>query len=116
MSSKRVYYLLLGIIVILGGLSVGGVVLGNKLLTGSAGKLDGLKLEASVIDEQQNSLARAQQDIDKYADLETIAKAVVPQEKDQARTVREIIKFAQDSKVPVTNIMISRTVRAWSFS
>lgn len=104
MNSKRIFYILTGCLVLLAGVGVGGIVMGNKLLAKSAGKLNELKLETSIIDEQQNSLAQAKRDIEKYAELETIAKTVVPQEKDQARTVREIVRFAQESGVPIANI------------
>lgn len=104
MSSKKMFYLLIVCLVLLAGAGIGSVVYGNGLLKQSASKLNELKLETNVIDEQQNSLAQAKQDIDKYRELESIAKSVVPQEKDQARTVREIVRFAQESGVAITNV------------
>ncbi len=104
MTSKKVYYLLIAVLVAMGAVGVTTLVYGNKLLASSASKLNDAKLESRVIDEQQQSLAQAKQDIEKYADLEKIAKTVVPQEKDQARTVREIVKYAADAQVPVSSI------------
>ena len=104
MTAKRVFYIITGSLVLMTALGVAGLVLGNKLLVKSSGRLNSLKLETSVIDEQHNSLKQAKQDIEKYAELESIAKTVVPQEKDQARTVREIVRFAEESGVPITDI------------
>lgn len=104
MNVKKVYFILLGLAALTGILAIVGVTTGNKLMIKSAQNLNNLKLETSVLDEQQNSLTRARQDIEKYADLEVIAKTVVPQEKDQARTIRELVKLARDTGVPLTSI------------
>lgn len=104
MSNKKIYYLLICVLVVVCGLGVGGVYFGNQLLVSSSTKLNDAKLDTKVIDEQQKQLATAKQDISKYSDLETIAKTVVPQEKDQARTVREIVKFAADTNVSITSV------------
>lgn len=104
MNSKRMFYVLSGCLVILAGLCVSSVVLGNSLLKKSATKLNDLKLETNVIDEQQNSLSQAKRDIEKYTELEQIANSIVPKDKDQAKTVREIIKFGSETGVPIASI------------
>jgi len=104
MSSKRMFYVLCICAALLTVLGISGVVFGNGLLQKSSKQLTDLKLETSVIDEQQNSLVQANRDIEKYADLEKIAMTVVPQDKDQARTVREIVKFADETGVPIKSI------------
>jgi len=104
MNSKRMFFVLIGCLIATAGIAAAGVFFGDRLLQKSAKKLNDAKLETSVIDEQQNSLAQAKRDIDKYSDLETIAKTIVPQEKDQARTVREIVKFAGEAGVPISSI------------
>src|SRR5687768_1157453 len=104
MNSKRFFYVLLGCLIVLIGLGIGTTMYGSKSLKESAKTLNDLKVETNVIDEQQNSLARAKRDIQKYAELEKIAKTIVPQEKDQARTVREIIKLAGEAGVPITSV------------
>ena len=104
MSSKRMFYVLCICTALLTILGISSAVLGNSWLQKSSNQLTELKLETSVIDEQQNSLVQANRDIEKYADLEKIAKTVVPQDKDQARTVREIVKFANETGVPIKSI------------
>jgi hypothetical protein len=104
MNSKRVFYIMLGLLILLGGLGIGGAVMGSKMLKKEADKLVSLKLDNRVLEEQQISLGQAKKDIEKYAELEQIAKTIVPQEKDQARTVREIINLAAAAGVPIASI------------
>jgi hypothetical protein len=62
------------------------------------------RLESRLQDEQQTALVKANKDIQKYAELEKIANSVVPQDKDQAKTVREIVAIANDSNVSISSI------------
>jgi hypothetical protein len=80
------------------------VFFGNQLLQKKSQKLTDLKVEAAVIDAQQTALSKAKQDIETYTSLNAIAKQIVPQDKDQARAVREIITIAQQSGVTVTGV------------
>lgn len=104
MNSKRIYFLMLGIVSLLGVGTIGAVYYGDTVLKQSTQKLVALKLDSRVLDEQQTSLVQANKDVAKYADLEKIAKTVVPQEKDQARVVRQLISDAAESGVGIQNI------------
>jgi len=103
-NSKKLYFLLLGSLVVLAGLSLATVYFGNQMLKKSASRLYDLKSESLELDEQQKTLVQAKKDIETYAEIETIAKTVVPQEKDQARTVREIVAIANRSGISISNI------------
>ncbi len=102
LNPQRMFYLMIGMVVITAGLAVGSVVLGNSFLQKQSRKLVALKLQYRVPEENRASLKRAKSDIEKYSDLGKTAKAIVPQEKDQARTVREIISYANQTIDPVT--------------
>ncbi|CAN5665996.1 hypothetical protein BH23PAT1_BH23PAT1_0840 [soil metagenome] len=104
MNSKKVFFVMIGLIALLSILAVAGTVLGSASLQKSADKLVELKLENRLLEEQQLSLAQARRDIEDNKELEQIAKTVVPHEKDQARTVREIINLANASGVPIGSI------------
>lgn len=104
MSSKKLYFILLGTLLLLISLSVGSVYLGNTMLKSSSTKLYDLKAESLELAEQQKILVQAKKDIERYAEIESIARTVVPQEKDQARTVREIISIADSTGVKIANI------------
>ena len=99
MNAKRVFFGMIG----LTGIFVIGIFLAlmqsNKILSNRSSKLLELKLNSRVLDEQQTLLFQAIKDIDKYKKLEEVAKAIVPQDKDQAKAVREIVKIASESQI-----------------
>lgn len=99
MNSKRMYFVLLGLVgLFLVGL-VGGTLGVNKLLQAKSKELVNLKLQSQVVASQQISLVNAKKQVAKYAPLEQIAKTVVPQDKDQAEAVLEITKLAKESGI-----------------
>lgn len=100
MNSKRVYYLTLGIIALLLIGLVAGTFGANNMLKAKAAKLKDLKLSSQVLSNQQVQLKKAQADVAKYGSLEQITQTIVPQDKDQAEAVREIINLANDSGIP----------------
>ena len=103
-DSKRAYYLLLFVCALL----VGGMLFityqGSSMLQAKGDSLLELKLENEVLSDKEEALQRAKKDISAYAELEGIAKSIVPQEKDQARTVREIVAIANEAGVPLSTI------------
>jgi len=104
MSAKRLYILLvscigLGVLVL-----VGGVYGANTFLQQQSKKLVDAKTHAAVLDAKQAQLTKARSDIEKYKDLGTIAKNIVPQDKDQAQTVREIVAVAGSTGIKLGSI------------
>lgn len=95
---------MIGIVALLALANLGAVFVGTQFLQSRSKKLADLKLDSSVLDEQQSSLNRAKKDIETYAELEQIAKAVVPQDKDQAAAVREIVKIAEANGIKLASI------------
>lgn len=104
MNSKKAYYGMLAGAVLAFTLLTATVVLADMWLHKRSDQLRSVKLDTRLLDEQQVSLVQANKDIAKYADLENIANAIVPQDKDQAKTVREIINLAEKSNIPITSI------------
>lgn len=83
---------------------IGVTVAGNVIFKKQSDKLVSVKAKGQVAEQQKVSLAQAKKDIEKYNDLDKIAKTVVPQDKDQAKTVREINKIAADSGITIQQI------------
>jgi len=104
MSPKQFYFVMVGVLILMGVLAGSGAVMANKLLTKKTARLSELKLENEVYERQKEDVIRAQKDLDKYADLEKIAKQIVPQEKDQARTTREILNLAQQAGIDIASV------------
>lgn len=104
MNSKKVFFVMSGLLSILGILLITTVVVGDKLLRKQSDRLASLKLEDQVIESQQASLVQANKDLEKYAELKLIAKQIVPQDKDQARAAREIINLAEQSGIKIASL------------
>ncbi len=104
MNSKRFYFVMIGVTTLLGISIIGAVYFGNVLLQKQAHKLVALKLDSRVADQQQTLLVQAKKDIEKYTPLQNEAQAIVPQDKDQAEAIREIVNIANRSGVKLGTI------------
>lgn len=104
MNSKRLFYILIATLIVINAGGIALLVLGNKVLDKQNDKLTQLKVEANTLDTVQQSLVKAKKDVEKYKDLAQVVETVVPQEKDQARTIREIVQIAQESGVSIDSI------------
>jgi len=103
MSSKRLYQLLVGGIVLLAlGLLVGAYLL-NSLLQKQSQTLSEQRQQLAVLDGRETALKRAKADVEKYQDLGKIAKTIVPQDKSQAQTIGEIVKLADANGVKLSS-------------
>jgi hypothetical protein len=104
MSSKRLHLVLIGLIsLLLAGLVAGAYGI-NSLLSSEAVKLTGLKAKHAALNQEQLSLVKAKQELKQYAELEKIARAVVPEDKNQAAAVREIVNIAEANGVQLASI------------
>src|ERR1044071_9515791 len=104
MTSKRFFYIMSGIFGLVIVLIIAGTVGGNYLLQKQSKKLTELKVQNKAVEMQQTALVQAKKDVEKYSELETISKSVVPQDKDQAKTVREIVALAEANSVPIKSV------------
>jgi hypothetical protein len=104
MNSKRLYYILLGAV----GLSfialLGGAYGASTILQGQAKAVVDARSKTTALDQQQTQLIRAKASIAKYKEVGDIAKSVVPTDKDQAQTVRELVKIASDNGIKLGNL------------
>ncbi|MGH7237727.1 MAG: hypothetical protein ACREGF_04290, partial [Candidatus Saccharimonadales bacterium] len=100
MNSKKLFYGLMGLLVLLGlGIFVSARQ-ANALLEKRSGSLANLKATSQALAQQEIQLAKDKKDIATYGSLDQIAKSVVPQDKDQAEAVREIVNLAAQSGIP----------------
>lgn len=100
MNSKRLYSILVGALALCGILVLTSVYLANAVLSGKSAELVRLKAAKEATAKQKVQLVKAKKDIQTYGELNAIAKAVVPQDKDQAKTVSEIVNLANQSGIP----------------
>jgi len=99
MTSKKMFYVLFAVVTILGISVFGSAYLANVVLTNKTAALSKTKAQGQVVDDLQISLIRNKTDIKAYTELNKIAKAIVPQDKDQTQTVREIVKIAEENGI-----------------
>lgn len=99
MKSKQLFFLLVACIVLLGAGFVGVAYEANAVLGQQATTLSKLKADSQVNDDLQTTLNKDKADIAKYSQLNQIAETIVPQDKDQAEAVREIVNLAAQSGI-----------------
>ncbi len=100
MKSRHLFYVLVvGVVLLLAGIPAVGVG-SNYVLAEKSDELTKLKADSRATEALQTQLNRNKADLVKYKDLNEIAKAIVPQDKDQTQTVREIVSIAERSGVP----------------
>ncbi len=104
MTSKHAYYGMLGGIILLIGLCGAGTYFANKMIVAEGDKLLDFKMQSEVASKQVLALEQAKKDLAQYEELEKIAKAVVPQEKDQARTVLELVNLAEQAGINIVSV------------
>ena len=104
MSSKRLHTALIIALVLLFMGLVGGAYQVNKLLISESDNLVVLKAKSQALDQEQVTLNKAKDDIKRYDNLNQIAQAVVPQDKNQAEAVRQIVNIAAKNGVTLAAI------------
>lgn len=104
MTSKNVFFgLLAGITITV--LGTGFVFMrGNQLLEKKSEELVELKAANEALETQSIELVTAKQEIERYSDLENITQSIVPQDKDQARAVAEIVTLAAQNGIALREI------------
>ncbi|HVW23134.1 MAG TPA: hypothetical protein VHB51_01440 [Candidatus Saccharimonadales bacterium] len=104
MNSKRLYYVLLGLIVLLFIGLVGGAYEINAMLQSKSTKLVDLRAKQQADLQEETELVAAKRDIKNYTSLYKIAQVVVPQNKDQTQAVRQIVALADKNNVQLASI------------
>lgn len=99
MNSKKLYYLLIGGLVAIGLLIVGTAYGANSLLISQSTKLADIKAQSQALSDRQLQLTKNKQDVKAFSELNTIAQTIVPQDKDQAEAVRQIVSLATQSGI-----------------
>lgn len=104
MNSRKYFYALSAILLLLVGLVIAATAGGNSILEKKSKKLYDLKVQNETIEMQQSALVQAKADAEKYSELNKITRAIVPQDKDQAKTIREIVAIAGQNSIPIKSV------------
>lgn len=93
-----------GINVLIAVAVVASVIIGDKILKKQSDIIRNQRLESAVLEKEQVALIQSKQDLEKYAELQKIAKQIVPQEKNQALTTRQIVNLADKAGIKLGSI------------
>ncbi len=104
MNSKKLFYLLLGVVCLLISGLIGGAYGANVILQGQAKKLVDARSVSAALEQQQAQLTKAKASVIKYDSIGKIAKSVVPQDKNQAQTIRELVAIADKNGIKLAAI------------
>lgn len=104
MNSKRVYLLMLAVIGVLIIAILGGAYGAKDVLAKKSSQLVQLKADLQGYQLQEAGLTQAKKQITTYSELYQIAKAVVPENKNQAETVLQIVKLAGNNSITLGTI------------
>ncbi|HEY4160514.1 MAG TPA: hypothetical protein VGM08_00450 [Candidatus Saccharimonadales bacterium] len=104
MKAKQLYYVLAGCCALLVLALFGIGYEANKVLGAQATKLSKLRADSEVASSQQAFVLQDKKDIQKYSELNTIAESVVPQDKDQAQAVRQIVNLASANHIQLSSV------------
>lgn len=97
LTSQRLRYVLLGALGLAAVIFIMIAFFGLSLLASKSQKMVNLKVQGVAADNQLNSLALAKKEIKQYGYFKTVAKEVIPNDKDQAAAVLQINQFASQS-------------------
>ena len=104
MNAKQIFFVQCAVLALIFVTLVGGAYESNQILTSHARELQALKLKSQVYASESSAVVKARGDVTKYASLGNIARSIVPQDKDQAEAVREIVNIAASAGVNPTSI------------
>ncbi len=104
MNSKRFFFIMTGLfsLSIIGGAAM--LYFANTLLQKRSSNVVELKLQSAEVEAQLAAYQFAKKDVEKYEYLDEIINSALPQDKDQARTVREIFALAKASGITVKSV------------
>jgi len=77
---------------------------GLSLLGGKSRELVDLKVQSLTAEQQLTNLEKSKKEVEHYTYFKEVAKTVIPAEKDQAATVLEVFKIADQSGLSIQSI------------
>ena len=104
MNTKKTFYAMICLSILMTAGIIVAFISSFGILKKSSDELVAVKLENRILDEQQSFLVKAKKDIETYKELNGIAQSVVPQDKDQARTVRDITSIASSLGIKLSSV------------
>lgn len=103
-SPKKVYFLLIAIFFVVGASIAAMLYLSKNFLSVSEDELVEAKLEIAKQEETERIYRENINNLEEFSKVATILEEVIPQEKDQARAVREIDLIAKQNGLAINTL------------
>lgn len=103
-KSRRLQYILLGVLGLLVISFLALTIMGMSMINEKSEKMVDLKLQSKVAQSQLDNLALAKKEIEQYSYFKEVAKSVIPDDKDQAQAVLDIVRYAEESGILIQSI------------
>ena len=104
MTHKQSYWLMIGLLIIVLLSSIFLTINISSIFDKKSQSLNQSQNQISVLNQKQLSLIAAKGELNKYQSLYKIAQTVVPQNKDQTQTVRQIVNIASQNNIVISSI------------
>ena len=104
MSSRKFFLIMCALFGLTVFSGIGILYQSNKILANRSKSVVNLKLESKKLEAQQSAFREAKTDVEKYSYLKDMISSALPQDKDQARTVREIFALAEQVGIRVKSV------------
>lgn len=109
MTPKRVYFILLAVLILTVAGSAGAYYYADRLLAQRATEISRLKAEHDIVELKISNARDAEKKIEELAFVAEIAEQVLPPEKLQSNVLGELVKFASDTGVNLQSVAFSPT-------
>ncbi|HSX17849.1 MAG TPA: hypothetical protein VLE51_00630 [Candidatus Saccharimonadales bacterium] len=103
-TPKKLRFVLLSLLGLVIIIFLATASLGLGILSNKSKQLVDVKLQSRTVDAQLTSLELAKKQVDKYAYFDSVAKTVLPTDKDQAQAVLDIQQQANQSGIAIGSI------------
>lgn len=104
LTSKRFYYGMVAVLCLMVVGFIGGAYGVSSFLQQQSSSVVQARSLSASLEQQQTQLNKAKASITKYKEVGQIAKSIVPQDKDQAQAVREIVNIAAANSINLGSI------------
>ena len=104
LTSKRFYYGMAAVLCLMILGFIGGAYGVSSFLQQQSSSVVEARSRSASLEQQQAQLNKAKASITKYKEVGEIAKSIVPQDKDQAQAVREIVNIAAANSINLGSI------------
>ncbi|MDB5160824.1 MAG: hypothetical protein JWO96_204 [Candidatus Saccharibacteria bacterium] len=104
MNSKQFRLVLIGLMGVSVVVFIGLYFMGTSALSAQSRKMVDLKLKNKTADTQLANLEVSKKEIAKYSYFKSVAKTVIPNDKDQAQAVLDILQIADQTGISLQSV------------